>query len=154
MAYTNRSTVQLRNAQFVSGINKRLQGVSSLAIAGKTYTPAELVALFESFDAKLAEVNAAEAKLRDAWAAYRSLSKEIAPIILGFQHVVRNIFGDQSEMLSDFGIAARTRSKPTVETQAAAVQKRLATREARHTLGPKQKAAIKGAPVPAPPKAQ
>jgi hypothetical protein len=151
MANTNRPTVQVRNAQFVSGITKRLQGVSSLAIAGKTYTPAELVALFQSLDAKLAEVNTAEAKLRDAWAAYRSLSKEIAPIIIGFRHALRNLFGAQSEVLSDFGLSAPKRSKPTVETQAAAVKKRLATREARHTMGPKQKAAITGAPAPAAP---
>jgi hypothetical protein len=105
------------------------------------------VALIEDHDAKLADVNSAEARVRDAWAAYRGLSKELAPILKGFQHAMRNLFGEGSEVLSDFGIAPR-RAKPSVETQAAAVKKREATRLARHTMGPKEKAKIKGAQAP------
>ncbi len=46
--------------------------------------------------------------------------------------------------LADFGFQPRKQTAPTVETKAAAAEKSLATRAARHTQGPKQKAKIKG----------
>ena len=41
-------------------------------------------------------------------------------------------------------------TKKTVATKAEAIQKTDATREARHTMGPKQKAQIKGTVTPQP----
>jgi hypothetical protein len=145
--------VHARDALFIAGIGKRLQTVQSLAIAGKTYTPAEIVTLLQQQIDSASAVDAAAAKLRDATQAFRALSKGLVPFLDGFRHQVRNLFGDQAEALADFGIAPVKPATPlTVEQKAAASAKRRATRAARHTMGPKQKAAIKGAaPAPATP---
>jgi hypothetical protein len=152
MALPNRPSVQARNGQFVAGIAKRLQTVPSVAIAGATYTPAELVALFQSLTDKADAVATAQAKLRDAFKAYRDLSKELVPVVGGFRHAMRNLFGAQHEALSDFGIAPPKASKPSLETKVTAAEKSKATRHARHTMGKKQKAEITGSLPETPPK--
>jgi hypothetical protein len=53
-------------------------------------------------------------------------------------------FAGQSDTLADFGLTARKTPVVSPETRVAAAVKAKATREARHTLGPKQKAKIKG----------
>jgi hypothetical protein len=58
-------------------------------------------------------------------------------------------FAGSIDTLADFALKARKPRTPlTPEQKAAAVAKAEATRAARHTMGPKQKAAIKGT-VPA-----
>jgi len=147
----NRPNVQARDGQFIAGIGKRLQNVQSIALAGKTYTPADLEKLFQQQIDAAGQVDLAFAKLRDALQAFRGLSKDLSPIVVGFRHFVRNQFGDQAEALADFGIApAKQRTVPTLEQKASAAAKRKATRQARHTLGPKAKASIHGV-VPATP---
>ena len=59
-------------------------------------------------------------------------------------------FGGQLDTLADFGLTARAKHVTTPEEKLAATDKAKATREARHTMGSKQRAAIKGV-VPATP---
>jgi hypothetical protein len=147
MSNNNRPTVQTRNKQFVAGIQKRLQNVQSLPIAGATYTPADLVKLFQSQIDKADAIAPAKGKYHDTVQAYRDLAKQLAPIALGFRTQVRNIFGATSEVLADFGLAPVKTTKPKPATQVAAAAKRAVTRKARNTLGKNQKKAIKGAPA-------
>ena len=60
------------------------------------------------------------------------------------------MFGTQSPKLADFGFTVRKRATQTAEQKAAAALKRKATREARHTMGSKQRLKLTGAPVPSP----
>ena len=53
-------------------------------------------------------------------------------------------YRNSPDVLADFGITSKARVAPTVESKAAAVAKRAATRAARHTMGPKQKEGVKG----------
>ena len=55
---------------------------------------------------------------------------------------MRNMFGDQAEPLADFGMSPPKVHTPTVEQKASSVVKGKATRQARHTMGKKQKAQI------------
>jgi len=64
--------------------------------------------------------------------------------------VIRGMFAGSASALADFGQAPKKTAPLTAEEQLAANQKRAATRLARHTMGTKQKAAIKGT-VPATP---
>ena len=61
-------------------------------------------------------------------------------------------FAGQVDTLADFGLTPRKARVVTPEEQVIAAAKAKATRAARHTMGKKQKAAIKGtvAPTPAP----
>jgi hypothetical protein len=63
----------------------------------------------------------------------------------GFTAFVRSRFGSDPEALGDFDLAPRkARTPKTAEEKAVTVAKGKATREARHTMGPKAKQAIKG----------
>jgi hypothetical protein len=150
MSNNNRPSVQARNKQFVAGIQKRLLGAPSMPIAGSSYTPADLVKLFQSQIDKADAIAPAKGKYHDTVQAYRDLTKQLAPIIVGFRTQVRNIYGATSELLADFGLSPVKTTKPKPATQVAAAVKRVATRKARSTMGKKQKKAVKGAPA-APP---
>jgi hypothetical protein len=54
------------------------------------------------------------------------------------------------DKLADYGLKPETRKKPSAATKAAAIEKMIATREARGTKGPKQRKAIKAPAAPAP----
>jgi hypothetical protein len=56
-------------------------------------------------------------------------------------------FGASSQAAKDMGFAPRKVAKRTVETKQHAVQQSIATREARHTMGKKQRSRIKGVVV-------
>ncbi len=63
-------------------------------------------------------------------------------------------FGESSPVLADFGFTPRKLAQKTVAEKFQTVEKQLATRAARHTMGSRQKSAIHGSiapsPVPAP----
>ncbi len=144
MSIPNRPTVQARDKQFIAGITKRLSNVPNLAIAGATYTPAQLIQLFQSQVDNADAVATAKARYGDAMKAFRDQRKQLTPVVSGFVTQVRNIFGDASEPLSDFGLSPKKTAKLTLEKKTAAVTQGKATRKARGTVGPKKKKAIKG----------
>ncbi len=59
------------------------------------------------------------------------------------------MLGRGSDGLHQLGFVTKTPAAPSAETKLDAVQKRAATRRARHTMGKKQRQAIKGEPIPA-----
>jgi hypothetical protein len=61
----------------------------------------------------------------------------------GYESYIRGAF-KSALVLNDFGFARKSRTPPSAKTTIVAVAKRASTREARHTMGPKQKLAIKG----------
>jgi hypothetical protein len=144
MSQTDRRSVQNRYEAFVSGIAKRLVNVPSLFVAGVTYTPSSLTTLFQSIVDRAAAVATAETQLRDARKALRDVLGTTVMVAVGFRHAMRNMFGEQAEALADFGLAPPRVHTPTVEQKASSVAKGKATRQARHTMGKKQKAEIKG----------
>jgi len=145
---SNRSTTQAHDAQVIVGIERHLQNVSSLALVGTTFTPAELVKLIQSRIDSTNAAAAARANLHLASEAHKQLSAHVTQVIHGLRQVVLNMFGSASPVLADFGFSAPKKPQLTPEQKAAAAAKRKATREARHTLGRKQKAKIHGAVAP------
>jgi hypothetical protein len=87
---------------------------------------------------------AARAKWIQLCADERALNTQLAPIVDVAAHYVTNVFGTGSEVYIDFGLADVTAAVPTVEEKLVAVKKRAATRDARHTMGKKQKLKIRG----------
>ncbi|HEX3769986.1 MAG TPA: hypothetical protein VHV30_03940 [Polyangiaceae bacterium] len=62
-----------------------------------------------------------------------------------FTRYLRLAYGNQPQVLADFGLAPpKARTPPTAEQKAVAVVKGQATRKARHTMGKNQKKAVKG----------
>jgi hypothetical protein len=150
MSDINRSTTQARDGQVIVGIKKDLQNVSSLALAGSTYTPTTLTQLVQSrIDAVNAVVNA-KAQWQNASATYKALNSRVTQVVRDLRQYVISANSPDSPVLADFGFTAPKKTPLTPEQKVARALKAAATRKARGTLGKKQKLAIKGAVPPTP----
>jgi type I site-specific restriction endonuclease len=145
MANVNTNATQAHDAQVIVGIQKHLLNVSSLPIAGSTYTPADLVKLVQSRIDSTGTVAAANATWHSTVTAHEALSTKLTPVLRGLRQYVLNAFGETSPVLADFGFTAPKTATKTPEQKAAAAAKAQATRKARGTLGKNQKKGVKGA---------
>jgi hypothetical protein len=135
----------------VAGIQKYFSTTASLVLAGTTYTPAQIIALLQAFATALQALIALHAELSSGVLSVRGQQKQINKILLALQTYVDNLFGGDPSKLADFGFKPKKVGVVSTSTRAEAVAKAKATREARHTMGKKQKAAITGeSPAPAP----
>jgi hypothetical protein len=150
MRIRNRIVKQGADQQILYGVRTHLQTVPALYLGGKVYSPATLEARVQQrIDKSVAIVNASAA-LDQAIRDYEAEDSECDVIVRDLRRTVTAIFGDGSSKVSDFGFFAPQRPVWTPEMTTAAVAKRKATREARHTMGPKAKLAIKAAAPPPP----
>jgi hypothetical protein len=141
---TNRSATQAHDAQVIVGIKKDLQNMSSLPLAGTTFTPAALIQLLQSrIDLANAVANA-RASWLDAAAKYRALNTQVTQVVHGLRQYVLNAFGASSPLLADFGFTAPKKVTLTPEQKVVRAEKAAATRAARGTKGKVAKKAVKG----------
>ena len=100
---------------------------------------------------------AAKAAWQEAVRQYEAIDHQTSVIVRDLQRTIIGAFGEDSPKLAEFGFAPPRRPTWTPEMTTAAVAKRMATREARKTTGPKAKLAMKGVvesepnPEPTPP---
>jgi len=150
----NKSTRSDRNRQTIAGIRKHYVTVQSLVIEGVSYAPADIEkVLQDSIDAADATA-AAAAVFHKAVAAERAANAEGDALYRGLKAVLVNQYKTSPDTLADFGVTLSPRQVPDAATVATAVDKREATRKARHTMGKRQKAGVKGGPpatAPTPP---
>jgi hypothetical protein len=142
---TNRPTTQTRDAAIISGIKKRFQNVPSVVLGGVTYTPAALAALFQSHINAANAVVTAKGQWKNAIAAYQTLTKTVSNAVTGLQEIVRQMFNNAPDAVADFGFTPKKTTKKSTVIKVVAAAKSRATREARNTLGKKEKLQIKGA---------
>jgi hypothetical protein len=154
MATVNRATQQDRDRKAITGTQKHLSNQPAILLAGVSYTPPEIVAFLEH-DITLADAatNARTALLAAA-AALRVQHTVMKPFLVSLKAYVENQFTDPNT-IAEFGFSPRKATTPSAATKAKAVNKRAATRTARHTLGKNQKKDIHGTvastePVPSP----
>jgi hypothetical protein len=144
MSSTNRPTTQAHDAQVLVGIKKDLQNVSSLPLAGTTYTMTALEQLIQSrIDAANAVVNG-RANWVHASATYKALNVQVTQVVRALRQYAINAFGQNSPTLADFGFTPPKKTALTPAQKTAKAAKAKATREARGTKGKKQKLEIKG----------
>ena len=141
----NRTITQGTDQQVIDGIKKDLQTMSSLSLGGTTYTPASLMAFIQSRIDAANGVITAKANWQNAGKTYDALSTQVDEVIRDLKALVIGAFGSESVKLADFGFKPRKVVARTPEQKAEAAAKAKATREARHTMGPKAKLAVKGA---------
>jgi hypothetical protein len=155
----SKASRQNRLRLVLAGVDKHFQNVSSFTLGGRVITRADFEKLLqEDIDASDASVQA-QAKLREDVQVERNSHAQVNPVLRLFKLFVVAQFGDTSDAsttLADFGFTPRKAPKKTLAVKTEATAKTQATRSARHTMGPKQKAKVKGT-VPAggttPPKA-
>jgi hypothetical protein len=71
---------------------------------------------------------------------------QAAPVLKAFKRIVQGMFSESPDVLATFGLEPVKVGSTTIATKAAALDKTIATRKARHTMGPVQKKKIHGTP--------
>jgi hypothetical protein len=146
-----------RNRQAIAGVRKHFASTATVVIDGVPHTPDDIVrALQSSIDASDATA-AAGAQFHKTVEAEKAANASADAMYGGLKTLVTSQFKTTPDTMADFGITLPSRQVPDAATAAAAAEKRRATRVARHTMGKRQKANVKGtvttpetAPAPTP----
>ncbi len=140
-----------RDTKLASGTQAHLSNLASLKIDGTDYTIPDILARLGTRIGLLDQATTARVDLKKAVTAEKLDRPTFNQFVSGFRDILLGMYRNDPKTLADFGLAPHKTTKPKVETKATAIQKSAATREARHTMGKKQKKEIKGVlPAPAP----
>lgn len=143
-----------RYNDLIAGLNAAAPGgVSEIAVAGTSYTIAALVAKLTLHRDLFAAVVKAEAALTAAVQAREAEMPQAGTFLGDACRSVKAAMGRTNPDLSKYGLKQDKEPQPmTAEQLVERNAKSAATRKARGTLGPKQKAKITGAPAATPAK--
>jgi hypothetical protein len=126
---------------------QKYYGNSNLVLAGTSFTPANLQAFLQGdIDANDASMQAKAAWL-DTVTIAKANDAKVDPVLRAIHAMVQSQYGEAQNaetVLADFGYSPRKKVAKSAETKARAAKQSLATREARHTMGPRQRAKVKG----------
>lgn len=135
---------ELRIDRLISGLgtSTALQGIT-LTIAGTSYTVKDLEKKSESYAAVYKDARDARATLHEKAAAKAAIEAEASSFTKDLRASIVAALGRTNAELSKFGIQPTSGPTPlTSEEKALRAAKARATRQLRHTLGPKQKKAL------------
>ncbi len=134
------------NRKIVGAIQKHL--TKPVTLLGVTYTPAKLAKMFqEGIDVGDA-TDAASKAWHAAVATEKQSTEDLSVIQLNLRAHVQALYGQASTEFADFGFTPRKVTPATADTKANAVKKRAATREARHTMGKRERLKVTGENTP------
>jgi hypothetical protein len=147
---TNKLVRSTRDQSRIAGFQKHFSASTQVLIGNVQYTQAAVIQVYQS------DLNA-DAAVATALAAYRKAVADAATVHqttdsfdLSVKKFVTGSFGQPPGPAGDFGLAPPVTHVPDANTKAQAVVKRAATRAARHTMGPRQKASVTGTSPVAP----
>jgi hypothetical protein len=148
----NRVTQQATDQKLIDGITKHEQAITSLTIGSTSYKPTDIIAILQARIAAANTTLSTRATWQSAVLADKSELTKTQTVVSGVRQAILLMFAGAVDTLADFGLKPRkARAVRTPAEKAEASAKAKATRAARHTMGSKQKASIKGtAPQAAP----
>jgi hypothetical protein len=156
----NKLSQQAADQSLIDGFTKHAATIpASLLIAGAQVPTTTVISTLQARIAARAATAPAKATYQALVKADQDERTTSAPLVSGARQAVLVMFAGQIQVLADFGLTPRKTPAPrTPEQKAASAAKAKATRAARHTMGPVQKAQITGAtpqgdatvPAPAP----
>jgi hypothetical protein len=138
-----RTGFEKRAQQMRVGLQKYLPVGETLVIHGKRWTQPQLVQVLQSAERLYADVRDARATLRQKLLDRQAGVRPCAELVSDLAMVLRGYHGRTSPKLAEHGIRAGARPPRTAEAHTLAQAKARLTRAARHTLGRKQRQAIK-----------
>ena len=141
----SKATVVDSANQLIAGTNKHFANATQVTFAGGSFTPAQITAKLQTLVNLRHDVDAAKATTKARLVAEKADMPALRTFMGALVTYVKAVFGNQPEVLADFGIHPKARAQLTAEAKTAAAAKRKATRAARHTMGAKQKKSVKGA---------
>ncbi len=150
MSNPNQAAERTRLLSLIAGLQKHFSNASSLAFGGQTLSPQALIALLQSLIDAGDAAAAAKVSARDAVKAERAKALVVRPTVRAFVKFVYATFAEAQD-LADFGLAPhKPQARLPLSTKVEAKAKSKATRQARHTMGSKQRREVKGSAAPAP----
>jgi hypothetical protein len=135
----------------IDGFNKHATTVPSMVIGGVMLTAKDIVANLQSLITSAKTALTTRATWQTAIRTDGALRDTNKTFVSGVKQGLLVAFAGQLDTLADFGLTARAKHVATPEEKIAAAAKAKATRAARHTMGAKQKASIKGTVTPTAP---
>ena len=121
---------------------------STLTVGGKAYSQADLLKEIEAKRAPLKDARDAKVNFAKARVVVRAELPDIKSWVKELRTGVRAFVGESNPEIEKFGFAVvRPRRKLSAEENALKADRSRRTRQARHTMGAKQKETIKAAPV-------
>jgi hypothetical protein len=147
----NRRNRTSSDEHLIAGIRKHIGKSAPLLLAGEKLSVAELTALLQSRIDTARAIVPVLAAWRLAVQADRKRVEQTQHVVNALRQYVAAMYGASLDVLADFGLAPYKRRQLTSAEQAERAAKAKATREARRTLGKRQKERITGATAPADP---
>jgi hypothetical protein len=142
----NAQQQQVADQALIDGFQKHASTIPSWIIAGTSVPTATIISTLQARIAARAATAPAKATYQALVKADQDERTKSQALVSGAKQTVQAMFAGQIETLGDFGLKPRKAPTPrTPEQKAASVAKAKATRAARHTMGPVQKAQITGA---------
>jgi hypothetical protein len=144
-------SINQNNASVVTTCNQRLKALgkfvatkTQMSVNGKQVKPADVAAIYQTaLDTRTVLVQH-RTTYEQALVARDDAENARLALDKGLKAWVSSQFGADSQEAFEFGFSSPKVGAKTAETKAQAVQKLLATRQARRTMGKRQKAKIKG----------
>jgi len=130
-------------------------GLTQIAAGGEVSTVAQVETELDGYIATYQAADDAETAYRKAVKTRDDEAGTVVPRIEALRTSLKGVFGKKNPDLTKVGLTPdKTPAPLTLEQKQERAAKAAATRKARGTKGPKQKAAIKGQlpPAPTPPK--
>jgi hypothetical protein len=128
----------------IAGVTKNLTSPTPIVLLGNSFTPPEITAKLQSLVDLRTDVDTAKAATKAKLATEAAQLPSLLIFMNAFVTYVKAAYGNSPDVLADYGINPKLRAAPSVVAKAGAVAKRASTRAARHTMGSRQKAAVKG----------
>jgi hypothetical protein len=147
----NRTDETTSEQMLINGLNKHATTIPSVAIAGASVTTKDIVATLQARIDSARAVLSTRATWQAAVQADRTERDKTKTFVSGLKQALLVAFAGQIDTLADFGLTGRKITVLTPEEKLVRAAKAKATRAARHTMGSKQKAGIKGTVAPTAP---
>jgi hypothetical protein len=125
-----------------TGVTDEFPATTKLTLAGQTYTPAQIASVFSAVATAVAAVAPAKAQLQKLVASQGAALKAATQLYTALKQYVESVYGKGNPELAAFGFSTALPQQPSSETKALAQAKAKLTRQARGTLGPREKLSV------------
>jgi hypothetical protein len=139
-----KSGLVARAQQLSAGTDKHLAGTTQVMLSGGSMAPADITAKLQAIVKLRTDVDSAKATLQAKIADEAADTPSLRAFMAAYVTFVKAAFQGAPDVLADFGLHPKARAPLTVEAKTAAAAKRKATRQARNTMGSRQKKNVKG----------
>jgi hypothetical protein len=142
---------QAIDRKIIAGVSKHIN--KNIVLNGASVSPKDITNVLQSVMAADDTCDALRMQLAEAVKAAKAAEKAAKVLKTSLKQYVVAHFGESNPAIVDFGYSPRKVAQKTVAEKYLTVEKQLATRAARHTMGSHQKAAIHGqvaTPAPQP----